>query len=140
MILRKLSYSLPMALAATVAALLVGVSPASATLKAASCSVNEGGVTYHGAGWTYYHYTGVYDIIDYFEYTQDHGGNQTNVDIAQYDYSWGNGNVIGGRILTHYPTRTIAIPGSVSTATNYGFVFDRNNATDPGCDATTARW
>jgi len=140
MSLFKRRYSIPVVLAGVLAALAVAAAPAQAVSQRAQC-----GSTYVGTGWTYYNYTGGYDVISFYEYYLTAGGNQSNVDINQYSgttrvFHWDTDSAISQSLRTVVPSSTVRIPGSASTRTGFTFVFDKDNDDDPRCTAYTPWW
>ena len=134
------------------AALILTPGTASAATKSAHCQRTVDIGTYHGYGWTYYHYSGGYDYIDSFKY-RILGPSVTthnNVEIQQMLDWWGADDELyhwaspdnrrTGTLYTHYPTRTVRIAGSDDTHSTYFFVFDRPNWVDPQCAAETPSW
>lgn len=140
------------AFALALAALMLTPGVASAASRNAHCQTTVDIGTYHGYGWTYYHYSGGYDYIDYFQYqiqansitSHNNVTVQQMLDSIQADtelYRWDSpDNRWTGTLYTHYPTRTVRIAGSDDTHSTYHFIFDRPNWVDPGCSDETPSW
>jgi hypothetical protein len=140
------------AFALALAVLILTPGVASAASQSAHCQRDVQGGPYHGYGWTYYHYSGGYDYIDYFRYqiTAPALTKHNNVHVQQMLNSWQADTELyrwnspddrwTGTVYTHYPTRTVRIAGSSDTHSTYHFIFDRANWVDPSCSAETRSW
>jgi hypothetical protein len=126
---------------ATAVVVLGPAAPANAGHTFAICSV---GSNYSGRGEVWYTYTGGYDYIDYYEYTQQNGGPATDVRISQYAgttlvYQWSDAAIPSFAWESHNPSATVRMAGSASSYTLFRFAFDQF-LDDPTCVATTPSW
>jgi hypothetical protein len=125
-------------------AIVVPATAAEAASRSGFCSP-PGFSSYQATGRTYYHLASGYDVVDYFEYTinGESGSTQNNVVISHrpsgFQYPSPD-NRVNGRTYTYDPSVTVRTSASASTSTLYHFSFDRNNADDPECNATTPTW
>jgi hypothetical protein len=131
-------------LAGLFAAVLVIVGaavPAQAGYASGQCSVGN----YFGRGNTWYTYTGGYDYVDVFEYTQQYGGSATDVRITHHGsssgkvYDWSDASIAHFNWESHDPPVTVRTAGSESTRTVFKFFFDQFGP-DPSCAATAGSW
>src|SRR5687768_9626586 len=111
---------------ATMLVIVVAAAPAHAGRTSGSCSVGN----YFGRGDTWYTYTGGYDYVDYFEYTQQNGGPATDVRITHHAgssivYQWSDGAIAHFNWESHNPSQTVRTSGSDSTRTVFRFAFDQ---------------
>jgi hypothetical protein len=124
--------------------IVVPATAAEAASRTGGCTPS-GFISFQGLGTTYYHLASGYDVVDYFEYRIDgeNGSTQNNVVISHrpggFQYSSPD-NRVDGRTYTYDPSVTVRTSASASTSTTYRFSFDRNNASDPECNATTPTW
>jgi len=135
---------LPIVAFLAIPAIVVPATAAEAASRSGFCSPS-GFVAFQGIGRTYYHLASGYDVVDYFEYTihSENGSTQNNVLISHrpsgFQYPSPDDRV-DGRTYTHDPSTVVRTSASASTSTTFRFSFDRNNASDPECNATTPTW
>ncbi|WP_117214965.1 hypothetical protein [Allorhizocola rhizosphaerae] len=139
--LTKRVTALAAAALATAVIILGPGAPANAADRSATCSV---GSNYFGRGDVWYTYTGGYDYIDYYEYTQQNGGPKTDVRIQQYSdstiiYQWVDDAIPHYAWESHNPSQTVRIIGSAAAKTLFRFAFDQF-FDDPICSAITTTW
>ncbi|GAA3798417.1 hypothetical protein GCM10022226_17190 [Sphaerisporangium flaviroseum] len=147
--LKKLTGSAILASGMAMVAIVGGATVAHAASVSGACTTSGLSAT----GWVHYTYVSstARDKIDKFTWQINGQSGSTQNDVIlelkrdvnvgsdTVHYSWSTGSASNGA-GSHTPSQAVSVPASYNAYGRFNFIFDRNNASDPSCVATTSRF